>query len=162
MKNYQWMAVALVLAVSLAACKKKEEPVAAAPEPVVTTPAPAPAAPVAATVSVTSVTLGNSLAADGISIATASNAFSSKDKSIHAAVATSTSDPAAMVNGKLTAKWTYQDGQTVHEEPKDLAFTGTGSNVFTISKPDGWPVGKYKVEISLDGAVVQTQEFEVK
>ena len=52
--------------------------------------------------------------------------------------------------------------QVVHEESKDITFAGDGVTDFQISKPDGWPTGKYKVEISLDGAVVQTREFEVK
>ena len=63
------------------------------------------------------------------------------------------------------AKWTFGDGaaaQTVHEETKDFAFAGPGVTTFQVSKPDGWPVGKYKVEILQDGAVVQTREFEVR
>ncbi|TXH72183.1 MAG: hypothetical protein E6Q88_06750 [Lysobacteraceae bacterium] len=76
-----------------------------------------------------------------------------------------TSDPAASVAGKLTAKWTFMNGaeaMPVSEESKDFNFAGAGTTNFEISKPDGWPVGKYKVEILLDGAVVQTREFEVK
>jgi hypothetical protein len=162
MKNYQLIAFALIMAISVVACKKKEEPVVAAPAPIETAPTPvASPAPVAATASVTSLTLGNSLAADGKSVTAAANAFGAKD-SIHAAVATATSDAAATVNGKLYAKWTYQDGQIVNEENRDLAFTGPDSTVFTISNPDPWPLGKYKIEVSLDGAVVQSQEFEIK
>jgi hypothetical protein len=33
---------------------------------------------------------------------------------------------------------------------------------FSISKPDGWPAGKYTLEISNGGMVAQTREFEVK
>ena len=44
---------------------------------------------------------------------------------------------------------------------KDFNFAGAGLTNFEVSKPDGWPVGKYKVEISLNGAVVQTKDFEV-
>ena len=68
----------------------------------------------------------------------------------------------ATVPGKLAAKWTFQDGQTVHEDSRDLNLTGDGVTAFQISKPDGWPTGKYKVEVSLDGSVVQTREFDVK
>ena len=78
-------------------------------------------------------------------------------------MSTGTSDPAGSVAGKLGAKWTHIDSnQTVHEESKDLTFAGDGVTDFQINKPDGWPTGKYKVEIMLDGAVVQTREFEVK
>ena len=31
-----------------------------------------------------------------------------------------------------------------------------------ISKPSGWPVGKYKVEVSVDGSPAGSKEFEVK
>ena len=43
-----------------------------------------------------------------------------------------------------------------------LTFAGDGVTDCQISKPDGWPTGKYKVEIMLDGNVVQTREFEVR
>ena len=43
-----------------------------------------------------------------------------------------------------------------------MTFAGDGVTDFQISKPSGWPTGKYKVEISLDGSVVQTREFDVK
>ena len=76
--------------------------------------------------------------------------------------ATRTADAAATVPGKLSAKWTYQDGQTVNEESRDLNLTGDGVTAFQISMPGGLPAGQYKVEISLDGAVVQSKDFEVK
>ena len=76
---------------------------------------------------------------------------------------TTTSDPAASVPAKLGVKWTHVDSnQTVNEETRDVNLTGTGNTEFHIAKPDGWPTGKYKVEVSLDGNVVQTREFEVK
>ena len=50
----------------------------------------------------------------------------------------------------------------MNESSETIAPTGAATTAFHISKPDGWPTGKYKVEISLDGNVVQTREFEVK
>lgn len=146
---------------AMVGCKKKEEPApmppAAEPAPVAPAPMPAPAA----TASVTGVDLGNTVGAD-MRVATPMGTFSPKD-TIYAAVITATSDPAASVAGKLGAKWTHVDSnQTVHEESKDFTFAGDGVTDFQISKPDGWPTGKYKVEISLDGNVVQTREFEVR
>ena len=71
--------------------------------------------------------------------------------------------PMASVPGKLGVKWTHVDSnQTVNEESKDITLAGDGVTDFQISKPSGWPTGKYKVEISLDGNVVQTREFEVR
>jgi hypothetical protein len=153
----------LALALSLGACKKEEAP------PPVATPAPAPApapapkpAPAsAATVSVVSLELGNAASAD-MKLSTPSDGVFKPTDTIIASVGTQTSDQAATVQGKLAAKWTYQDGQTVNEESKDVAFSGGGTTNFQISKPDGWPKGKYKVEISLDGNVVQSKDFEIK
>ena len=62
----------------------------------------------------------------------------------------------------LGARWTFEDGQVVNQESKTFEFTGPGVTNFQISKPDGWPVGRYRVEISLDGQVVQTRDFEVR
>ena len=152
---------AMLGSAALVGCKKKEEP-APLPPAAETAPAPAPApAAMPATASVNSVDLGNAVGAD-MRVTAPMTSFAPKD-TIIAAVATGTSDPAASVAGKLGAKWTHVDSsQVVHEETKDITFAGDNVTDFQISKPDGWPTGKYKVEISLDGAVVQTREFEVK
>jgi hypothetical protein len=148
------IATALLATVALAGCKKKDDMAATTP-PATTEPAPAPVepAPAPTPASVTSVDLGNAVGADN-KVTTASTSFAKTD-TIHASVAT---DGAA---GKLHANWTYQDGQTVDSQDKDVAG-GPQVTDFSISKPDGWPAGKYKVEISLDGNVVQSRDFEVK
>jgi len=151
--------VAVLGTIALVGCKKKEEaaPVATTPPPA-TTPAPAP---MPATASVTSVDLGNAVGAD-MKIATPMTTFGPKD-TIYVSIGTSTSDPAASVPGKLTAKWTHTDSnQAVSEESRDLTLMGMNNTEFHIAKPDGWPKGRYKVEVALDGNVVQSREFEVK
>lgn len=166
--NRNRIAYALITALAgtlaLAGCKKPEEPAATTP-PAATEPAPAPApaepAPApAATASVTAVDLGTEVGAD-MKVTTPATTFKPTD-TIHASVSTATSDPAATVSGTLGAKWTFEDGQTVNEESKDFNLAGAGATDFSVSKPDGLPAGKYKVEISLDGAVVQSKDFEVK
>ena len=149
------IAAALLATVALAGCKKKEDaamttPPASEPATPATMPAPAPA-PTPATV--VSVDLGSAVGADN-KVTMAATSFATKD-TIHASVAT---DGAG---GKLNAKWTYQDGQTVDSQDKDVA-SGPQVTDFSISKPDGWPAGKYKVEVSLDGNVVQSRDFDVK
>lgn len=150
-------------AVALAGCKKKEEaaPVATTPPPA-TTPAPSPTpAPTASTASVTSVDLGNSVGAD-MKVGTPATTFAARD-TVYVSIGTNTGDPAASVPAKLGAKWTHVDSnQVVSEESRDVVLSGTGNTEFHIAKPDGWPTGKYRVEVSLDGKVVQTREFEVK
>lgn len=149
--------VAALGSVALIGCKKKEEAVVPPPAPVETTPAPTLGTP-AATVAVTGVNLGKD---EGVT--TAATTFAPTDQNIYAAVATQTSDAAANVAGKLTAKWTHVDSnQVVAEDTKDFSFTGPGVTTFHISKPDGWPTGTYRVEVSLDGNVVNTTDFTVQ
>ncbi|TWT22292.1 hypothetical protein FQY83_04475 [Luteimonas marina] len=149
----QALLVAVIGSVALIGCKKKEEP-APVPPPAAVEPAPLPP-PAAAPATVSSVTLGNAIDANN-TIATPLTAFAAGD-TIHASVATDGASP-----GSLTAKWTHVDSsQTVAEETKDVP-AGPAVTDFHIAKPDGWPTGKYKVEVSLDGSVVNTSEFEVK
>lgn len=155
MRNRTTLAVATALAatLALAGCKKKDEAATTPPpaaEPAATTPAPAPA-PAASTV--TGVELGNAVGADN-RVTAPSATFAATD-TIHASVATD--GP----GGNLTAKWSYQDGQTVESQDKVVA-AGPQVTDFSISKPDGWPLGKYKLEVLLNGSVIQTREFEVK
>ena len=158
------MLAVLIGSAAMVGCKKKEEPAPMPPvasEPAPPAPAPAPMPAAAATASVTGVDLGNAVGAD-MRVAAPMGTFAPKD-TIYAAVMTATSDPAASVAGKLGAKWTHVDSnQVVHEDSKELTFAGNGVTNFQISKPDGWPTGKYRLEVLLDGTVVQTREFEVK
>jgi len=153
------LATALAGSIALVGCKKKEEPVITPPAAETPAPAPAPTepapAPAPAATMVNNVDLGNAIGADN-KIASPISTFATSDK-IYASVVSD--GPNA---GKLSAKWSHLDSnQTVHEESKDIP-AGPQVTQFEISKPDGWPTGKYKLEVSLDGAVVQTREFEVK
>lgn len=144
-------------ALLLAACGKKEEsapppPVATTPPPVTTTPPPA----MSEAVSVSSIDLGTAVGPDQ-KVTTPTTTFGAKD-TIYAAVATAGSAS----NATLGAKWTYQDGQTVNDSSQTIAPTGPAVTTFHISKPDGWPAGNYKVEISLNGAPVSSKDFSVQ
>ncbi|WP_202844995.1 hypothetical protein [Luteimonas saliphila] len=151
----QALLAAAIGSVALIGCKKDEPAPVPPAAPVETAPAPAPMPPPAAPASTASVTLGNAIDANN-TIATPLTTFSAGD-TIHASVAT---DGAGA--GRLTAKWTHLDSsQTVAEETKDIA-PGPQVTDFHISKPDGWPPGKYRVEVSLDGTVVNTSEFTVQ
>jgi hypothetical protein len=157
------IAAALFGSLALVGCKKNQDEAAMTPPPATTEPAPAPTTPEpapAATASVTSVSLGNAVGAD-MKVATPSTTFAPKD-TIYASVTTSTSDPAASIPAKLAARWSFEDGQVVNEESKDVNLSGPGDTEFHISQPNGLPAGKYKVEISMDGSVVQSRDFEVK
>jgi hypothetical protein len=62
----------------------------------------------------------------------------------------------------LTARWTFEDGQAVDETSQTMSPTGPTVSEFHIAKPDGFPVGKYRVEILLNGQSVESKDFEVK
>jgi hypothetical protein len=159
----QALLVAVIGSVAIVGCKKKEEAAPApTPAPAAVEPAPPPPAP-AATASVASVDLGTATGPD-MKLTASTMSFKPKDKFI-VSVGTATSDPAASVAGKLTAKLTFANGaeiMPVDEKTQDFNLAGPGTTNFEFSKPDGWPVGKYKVDVSLDGAVVQSKDFEVK
>ncbi len=173
MKNFRQP---LILAASLAAvlavsgCGKKNDSTSQAPntppaaEPM--SPAPsstagtntgmAPAGDTSAmTVKFGSVELGSTLDASN-KIAATGTSFAPKD-TIYASVETSGNGNAA-----LAAKWSYQDGQVVHEDSKTINSTGSETTAFMISKPSGLPAGNYKVDISLNGNQVASKDFAVK
>jgi hypothetical protein len=77
---------------------------------------------------------------------------------IYASIATAGAAPTAT----LKARWTYQDGQVVDESTQTIAPTGDARTEFHISKPDGWPAGKYKLEVFLNGSSAATKDFEVE
>ena len=161
-QNLSLLALGVAAVLTIAACNKSPEnappPATTAPPPAAATvSAPPPAAtPAQQGVSVTSVDLGTAVGADQ-KVTSPTTSFSPKD-TIYAAVSTT----GAASNARLAAKWTYQDGQTVNDSSQTIAPTGPAVTTFHISKPDGWPAGNYKVEISLDGNMVSSKDFTVK
>ena len=152
------LAAGLAAAVALAGCKK-DEPVLD-PNAGTTPPMNEPAGPsmpettAPAAMTVTTVDLGTEVGEDN-RITVPASSFSAGD-TIHASVGTD-----GNVGGNLTATWTYQDGQVVDTQDK-VVPAGAQTTDFSISKPDGWPTGQYKLEISTGGMVVQTREFTIQ
>ena len=154
------IAAALLATLAVAGCKKPatdetanappaSATVAAPAEP--TTPPPAPA-PASTALAVSTVDLGNAIGADN-RIGMPMTSFGTKD-TIHASVATD--GP----GGDLTAKWTMGD-KVVDTQDKTVA-AGPQVTEFSISKPDGWPAGHYTVQVSANGKVLQSRDFDVK
>lgn len=105
-------------------------------------------------ITVTTVDLGSEVGDDN-RITMPTTTFATGD-TIHASIATD-----GATAGTLTAKWTFEDGQVVDTQEKSIPG-GPQVTDFSITKPDGWPAGTYKLEISNNGMVVQTREFEVQ
>lgn len=156
------IASALIASVALVGCKRNQEPATTTPAatdatapstlPPATTMPPASTTPTTAA-TVTTVDLGNAIGTDN-KIAAPLTAFATTDV-IHASVA---SDGGG---GEIGARWLYQDGQVVDAQTKSVP-AGPQVTQFSISKPDGFPAGNYKLEISLNGAVTQTRDFQVR
>lgn len=145
-----WAAGLGVVVIGMGACKKKEAP---APPAEAATPAPAPAPPAFA---VQTIEVGKGIGAD--KRVTAPTASFGRRDTIYVSVATEGAAPSKTIS----AKWTFQDGQVVKEQSEAIAPTGPAATEFHISKPKPWPVGKYKVEIAVDGAAAGSKDFEVK
>ena len=107
-------------------------------------------------VRVSQIDMGRSLNADK-TISDNSYSFKAND-TIYASIATAGTSATAT----LKARWTYQDGQVVDESTQTIAPTGDARTEFHISKPDGWPTGKYKLEVFLNGSSAATKDFEVQ
>jgi len=62
----------------------------------------------------------------------------------------------------LMARWTYQDGQVVEEQSQTINATGDLITNFRLTKATAWPKGNYKLTVLLNGAEVETEDFEIK
>jgi hypothetical protein len=141
--------VLLALPLALAACRRSESPAPpGAPTPQVSAPAPS--------FRITGIELGRAVGADR-RVTAPTTQFAPSD-TIYASVG---SDGSA---GSVTlrARWTYEDGQIVNETSETITPGGPAATEFHIAKPDGWPPGRYKVEITSNGMSAGAREFEVR
>lgn len=106
-------------------------------------------------VQVADVALGRGMSADK-RVANQTDAFAARD-TIYASVHTTGAAP----NTNLTARWTFQDGQTVDERTETISPSGDAYTEFHISKPSGWPAGKYTLHVLVNGQETQTKDFTV-
>ena len=143
------VAAALAMLFAIGACSKKDNGVD------IQTAGGAVADTTNHTVAVADVALGRHVDA-GKRVSDATSEFTPKD-TVFASVHT-TGDRTM----KLTARWTFQDGQIVDEHSETISPRGDAYTEFHIVKPSGWPTGKYTLHVLLDGAAAQTKEFTVK
>lgn len=156
---------ALLVALSLTACRKAPDaPVApAAPEAPVAPQAPPQAAAAevkpGASLNIAAVDLGTEVGADN-RVTTALESFGPRDTIITAITIENSS--AAPANGSVGVQWFGPDGTVFNDEAQARDFAaGTETIGFRVADPKGFAPGKYKLEVSLNGSVVQVREFSV-
>jgi hypothetical protein len=149
-------ATCLLAAFALAStgCGKKEAPKPAEP------PATAQPAPPPAPIAVASIDLGRSVdSAKKVAASTAT--FGVKD-TIYASVSTT----GVGSNATIGAKWSFVKKDSslvaVNESSQTITTSGPSATEFHITKATAWPKGKYRVEITLNGASAGTRDFDVQ
>ena len=141
--------IGVLLFSAATACKKKDE------APAVDTSTIATPTPAAAALKVDGIETGKGINADK-TVKDDAHDFGVRD-TVYVSVKTSGAG-----TGKLSAKFTYQDGQTVSEESQDVSTTGDATHEFHVAKATAWPKGDYKVDVMLDGVSAGTKDFTVK
>ena len=133
-------------------CGKSDAPPKEPPAPQ----AGAPVAPAPQVVfRVTRIDLGNAVGLDK-KVAAPAVAFKPGD-TIYASILTE----GAAASVVLKARWTFEGDQVVNESSQTISPTGPAATEFHIAKPDGWPAGKYKVEIAANGQPAGAVDFTV-
>lgn len=117
---------------------------------------PAPEPPPTRPFAVTGVQMGKAIDAATNKVTAATDTFAPDDM-FYASVATD----GTVVDRAMTARWSYQSGQVFGTETKTITSNGPKQTEFHVSKTSPWPLGAYKVEIEMNGAVVETREFDV-
>jgi hypothetical protein len=117
--------------------------------------APAPASAPSA-LSVMDIDMGRHIGADK-KISDKTDDFAPTD-TIYASVHTT----GAASGSTMVGRWNFNDSTVVHEDSQTVSPTGDAYTEFHITKPGGWPKGKYTVHILLDGKEVRTKDVTVK
>lgn len=132
------------------------------PAAAATTPTPAASTAKAAADSgsfrVATLTLGSAIDA-GYAVITPATRFTDDTPVIYASVATTGHTASAL----LDARWRYLEGQgvLVNELSQTVATNGPAVTTFKVQNPNRWPIGKYDVQISLNGKPVASRGFEI-
>jgi hypothetical protein len=102
---------------------------------------------------VTTVQLGRSLNADN-TVANHTTSFLPND-TVYVAITT-----AGAGSGVISVRWLYR-GQVVGEPKRQVSYHDVATTEFHLQSADGFPVGDYTVEVSLNGQPVGTRAFRV-
>lgn len=138
-------------------------PAAATPAVAATAPAHAASAakPIAADddgFRVAAVTVGTAIDA-GYAVTAPATRFGADTHTLYASVATT----GRTASATLGVRWRYLEGRgtQVNELSQAITTDGPAVTTFEVQNPNRWPIGKYTVEITLDGKPAAQQAFEV-
>ena len=149
------VASALLLAIALAACGKKNDATVTDTTSLGTT--TATIALDTAPIRVSDIQVGKGVGSDK-KIGDQTTSFGVRD-TMYVAVITN----GAARDAKLATKWTFNDRQVVNEDSKTISPAGgETATEFHVQKASAWPKGKYKVEVTLNGVSAGTRDVEVK
>jgi hypothetical protein len=149
------LASALILLGTLAACNKKNDTTLTDTTSLGTT--TATVAVDTAPIRVSDIQVGKGVGSDK-KIGNQTTSFGVRD-TMYVSVIT---DGAAK-DAKITTKWTFNGKQVVKESSETISPTGgTIATEFHVDKKSAWPVGKYTVEVMLNGVSAGTKDLEVK
>jgi len=147
----------LVLAAIAAGCGPSDKGAPQAPPPTAAAPATATPSGAAGILHIASTGIGRSVNPDH-TMRDATVLFIPTDD-VWASVIVEGNAP----RGTLQARWLTDSGDVVEESSQ--AITPTGRTVVAFhaaARPGGWPLGRYKLELLLDGVVGGTQPFEIR
>jgi hypothetical protein len=138
-----------LLAIAMISCTRKETVSQDQPGTSTTT-------TTTSSIQVSRIDLGRELASDR-RVITWSTSFKPAD-TVYAAVVLAAPVPA----GQMTARWTSADGQVVYEETQTVVPSEVEAvTQFHMVKPAGLPPGAYKLEVLVDGQVVNSKDFTI-
>jgi hypothetical protein len=143
-------------AFALSACKKGDDAGSSSETPPATNPVPTPPPPAALLTVFSGRRLGeNKQVSDSTSV------FGVRDTMY--VVVTTENTPNG---GQMMARWTYETGQVVDSITQSVDKTDSTQTTtvteFHVSKATPWPVGKYTVDIMLDGRSLGNKVLEVR
>lgn len=105
---------------------------------------------------IASVTLGKAVDAEG-QVRQAQDSFGTGDKIFASVISIGSSDGLT-----LSAVWTAADGAQVASAGQSLNPSTPTVTTFSIAQPAPWPTGGYRVDISVNGRIVETRRFLIQ
>jgi hypothetical protein len=61
----------------------------------------------------------------------------------------------------VATRLTFEDGQVANESQQSITPSGPARTEFHLSKPDGWPAGKYRLVVLVNGMEAGSRDIEV-